>query len=121
MKHGIGLMLIKYVLDSLILYLDTAQVMAPWTYLSPSLAWRLEGVSNANLSVLVMAMLSLPFVWIGVSMSIRRSRDAGLSPWVGLLFFVPLINWLMIVALCVAPARRGKEQREADQLPASLP
>ena len=28
MKHGIGLMLIKYVLDSLILYLDTAQVMA---------------------------------------------------------------------------------------------
>ena len=120
-KHGLGLLVIKYALDSLVLYLDAAQFMAPWTYLSPSLMWRLDGISNARISFLVMGLLSLPFVWIGVSMSIRRARDAGFSPWVGLLFFMPFINWLMIFALCAGPTRQANEARKGDQLPAALP
>lgn len=47
---------------------------------------------------------SLPFIWIGVSMSIRRAADAGLSPWFGLVFFVPGFNYLLMIVLAMAPS-----------------
>src|SRR3989442_11978283 len=32
---------------------------------------------------------TLPFLWIGVAMTLRRVVDAGRSPWLALAFFVP--------------------------------
>jgi len=46
-----------------------------------------------------MVVIALPFLWIGVSMSMRRASDAGLSPWVALLFFVPGLNLLLMLVL----------------------
>jgi hypothetical protein len=51
---------------------------------------------------------ALPFIWIGVSMSARRAVNAEQSPWLSLLFFVPVLNYLVIALLCTAhdtPAR----------------
>src|SRR5207247_4244778 len=45
------------------------------------------------------------FAWSGLSMSGRRAIDAGLSPWVGLLFCVPLLNFLVMIGLCLPPSR----------------
>jgi hypothetical protein len=52
-----------------------------------------------------MAVWTLPFLWIGVSMSLRRALDAGLSPWIALLFFVPFVNWVLIAVLAFLPSR----------------
>ena len=46
-------------------------------------------------------------------MSVRRARNAGLTPWLGLLFFVPLINLLMIALLCALPHKPPKSPSKA--------
>src|SRR2546430_9225234 len=38
-------------------------------------------------------------------MSLRRVIDAGWSPWNVLFFFVPVMSWILILALVVAPSR----------------
>lgn len=50
-----------------------------------------------------MAFWTLPFLWIGVGLSLRRAADAGRSPWLALLFFVPYVKFLLIVWLCLQP------------------
>jgi hypothetical protein len=52
----------------------------------------------------VLVAIALPFLWIGVSMSMRRAIDAGRSPWIALLFFVPVINLLLMAVLSLLPS-----------------
>ena len=56
---------------------------------------------------LLLVLWTLPFLWIGVSMSVRRAVDAGGSPWLGILFFVPYVNYALMLALCLLPSRAG--------------
>ena len=50
---------------------------------------------------------ALPFLWIGVSLTIRRAADAGWSPWWGLLFFVPWVNLALFILLSLVPSSRS--------------
>jgi uncharacterized membrane protein YhaH (DUF805 family)/uncharacterized protein YndB with AHSA1/START domain len=52
-----------------------------------------------------LALWSLPFMWIGVSMTLRRAVDAGRSPWVCMLFFLPVVNYGVMLWLAVEPTR----------------
>src|SRR5256886_11144517 len=47
--------------------------------------------------------MATPFLWIGVAMTLRRAVDAGRSPWLALAFFVPLVNYVVMLALCRLP------------------
>ncbi len=75
-----------------------------------------------------MALFALPFMWVGVTMSVRRAVDAGQSAWLGLLFIVPIVNYLIMIALAVVPSKDGiawsphptTPYRGADQAPPSL-
>ena len=40
-------------------------------------------------------------------MSIRRAADAGRSPWLGILFFLPGLNYLLILVLSILPTSGG--------------
>jgi uncharacterized membrane protein YhaH (DUF805 family) len=51
----------------------------------------------------------LPFLWIAISMSIRRTADAGWSPWAGFLVLVPGVNLLFMIGMCIAPSKRGDD------------
>jgi hypothetical protein len=53
-----------------------------------------------------MVALSLPFIWLGVSMTIKRLRSAGLSPQLVALFFLPFLNLLFFLALCILPEKQ---------------
>src|SRR5262245_3860935 len=44
---------------------------------------------------LTMLLISLPFIWTGVALTLHRLRDAGLPPLLVLLFFVPIANLLL--------------------------
>ena len=53
-----------------------------------------------------MVALSLPFIWLGVSMTIKRLRSAGLSPQLVALFFLPFLNLLFFLVLCLLPEKQ---------------
>lgn len=48
---------------------------------------------------------ALPFIWIGVAMTLKRLRSAGLPPALVILFFVPVLNLLFFVVLSLVPER----------------
>lgn len=50
---------------------------------------------------------SLLCMWIGLCMSIRRSVTAGHSPWLGLGFLIPYLNYLFILFLSVMPDQQS--------------
>jgi uncharacterized membrane protein YhaH (DUF805 family) len=55
---------------------------------------------------LTMALTALPFVWIGTAMTIRRLRDIGLQLWSVFFFFLPFINLVFFLVLCLLPSRK---------------
>ena len=102
-RHGVALMATKYALDVAVVWLAVHRFWSPLMYLNPSVALRLEQVDLPEWVQLGMPLWMLPFLWIGVSMSIRRASDAGRSPWLALLFFVPIVNYIMMLVMCRWP------------------
>src|SRR5258706_5566142 len=68
-----------------------------------------------------MLLVSLPFLWIGVMMSVKRLRDAGQPLWLVILFFIPFINLLFFIALCFLPSRGQTQTRIAAPWPEVRP
>jgi uncharacterized membrane protein YhaH (DUF805 family) len=120
---GLGLMVARCVGDLLILLSNGATLswtlLNPSLYLAPSMASRGAIIhqlipdqidaADPGWPLITMAMWALPFLWIGVSMSLRRARDAGMSAWLGLSFFIPVFNLLAIAAFCALPSRPKKQ------------
>jgi hypothetical protein len=50
-----------------------------------------------------MVAMSLPFIWVGVVLTMKRLRSAGLSTQLVALFFVPFLNLLIFLLLCLLP------------------
>jgi uncharacterized membrane protein YhaH (DUF805 family) len=59
--------------------------------------------------LLSMLVLSLPFIWVGVVLTMRRLRAAGLPAWLVVLFFAPYLNLLFFVILCIYPSKRSDD------------
>jgi uncharacterized membrane protein YhaH (DUF805 family) len=103
---GIALMALKYTIDASFYFAAVGKLLSPLYYLSPFLSMRLADGSGSHAWLLaVQALIALPFLWIGVSMSVRRSADAGLSPWAGTWFVVPLANYVLIAVLAFKPSK----------------
>lgn len=49
--------------------------------------------------------MALPFIWVGVVLTLRRLRDAGLPPWLVAVFFLPVVNLVFFAVLAVMPSR----------------
>ena len=109
---GLGLALVKYSVDAGSYLAMTGRFWDPLTYLDPTFAHRFHEIERLPPAYLAFLLLwALPFLWIGVGMSARRARDAGLSPWLGLLFLVPLVHYVMIVVLVAVPTRSVEPRR----------
>jgi uncharacterized membrane protein YhaH (DUF805 family) len=110
---GFALMAFKYATDALIIWAATGALWTPPDYLSPLLSTRLAIVGRNHADVLVIWFVwTLPFAWIGASMTVRRALDAGLSAWSALVFFVPVVNYLWMLLLFLLPtASRARFQR----------
>jgi len=54
--------------------------------------------------VAAMLVTSLPFIWVGVALTARRLRSIGLPTWMLVGFFLPFLNLLFLLILCVLPA-----------------
>lgn len=66
-------------------------------------------------------LVSLPFVWTGVVLTLRRLRSLGWRPFWVLLFFVPVVKLFFFVMLCVLrseghPSKASKPEGYWDAL-----
>jgi uncharacterized membrane protein YhaH (DUF805 family) len=106
LKSGAFLMALKYAVDVAAVYLVTGRTWTPLDYLVPSYALREPKIQLFPAPLLfAMALWTIPFLWIGASMSLRRVIDAGRSPWLSLAFFVPLVNYAFMLGMCFLPSR----------------
>lgn len=106
---GFGLMLVKYGVDAWLVHTALGEVWTPLHYLSPLYSTRQELIRGMAPSWLIPVMVAwtIPFIWIGTSMTMRRAVDAGLSAATAMLFFVPVGNYLWMLALCVLPSENA--------------
>ena len=104
-RHGVGLMALKYAIDALLIWRFAGRVWTPLNYLSPLLSTRAELLRGAPPWLLpLLVAIALPFLWIGVSMTMRRAVDAGASPWIALVFFVPAFNYALMLLCSILPS-----------------
>ena len=108
-SSGFGLMALKYWLEAEVIWYYTGKFFAPHDFLNPLLSMRQQFLVPPAPAWLggVLFAWSLPFLWIAVSMSVRRSADAGATAWLGLLVLVPGINYIVMGLLCILPSRGG--------------
>jgi len=119
---------IKHNIDRLIAasFFKTSQrdVVGYWfNYWAPlGNAARLGHLSPTEAKFLTtMLVLSLPFIWIGMTMTLRRLRDAGQPLWLVTLFFVPFVNLPFFLTLCALPSRERAIESEAAPWPGVRP
>jgi hypothetical protein len=99
---GLLLVTLKYLGELVLYYLATEKILTPINFLSPLVLSRYPGFGTLpDWFTPAIVLWSLPFIWIGVGMSIRRAADANLSPWLGVLFFVPGLNYVLILGLSI--------------------
>jgi hypothetical protein len=105
---GLTLALVKYAVEATLIFAYTATLFPPWQFVNPVLSVRLDMLQTAPpwLGWALFAW-SLPFVWIAITMSVRRAADAGGSPWQGLLVLVPLVNLVFMAVMSLAPTAPG--------------
>lgn len=101
-------MALKYAMEALLLRSRTGAWLTPLQFFDPLIAHRLQ-IYGDQLAVVVL-IWTLPFIFMGLSMSMRRALDAGLSSWLGILFVVPYVNWLAMLILSIVPTSPVKPE-----------
>ncbi|MGO9837613.1 MAG: DUF805 domain-containing protein [Polyangiaceae bacterium] len=115
---GLGLAILKFAVDTALVYAFTHKVWSPIGYIVPSLLLREGAVGRGpDAMYVLLVVFALPFLWVGLTMSVRRAADAGAWPWLGTLFLVPLVNYAVIATLCIRPSSSDAQW----ELPAASP
>jgi hypothetical protein len=105
---GVLFMALKYAIEWSMFAFWVGKPLTPLAFLSPFFVHRLELLQGAPDGATWMLLCwALPFLWLGVSMSVRRAADAGLPPLLGFLFLIPGVHYLLMLALCIAPPKEG--------------
>ena len=119
---GFALAALKFAVDTGIVYAFTKKTWSPLGYVVPSVILRNESLGSVPEAMhVVLAVAAMPFLWIGVTMSVRRAADAGTSPWLGVGFLVPIFNYLTIAALAVLPTKQEASWSPARMAPYRAP
>ena len=121
-KCGLALMVCKYAFEATGIWLASGAVYLPWHFLNPLISARFKMIQGAPEWLgWTWFVWTLPFLWIAITMSVRRAADAGLSPWSGFLVLVPVVNLLFMIGMCLVPTKRGDywQQLAADPKHAS--
>jgi hypothetical protein len=101
-------MAFKYAVEAAVIAKYTSSVFWPTDFLNPVLSSR-QAILGPAPEWVVWALFTwtLPFLWIAISMSVRRASDAGISPWWGMVVLVPLVNLLFMLTMCWLPSQPG--------------
>ncbi len=69
----------------------------------------------------ILVAVAIPFLWLGVVLTLRRLRSAGLPISLVVLFFIPLVKFLFFAVLCMLPGRASSEIPSRKPIDALLP
>lgn len=106
---GFGLMLLKYGVEAGVIWFCTERIYWPWDFVNPVLSARAEFLGPApQWLAWVWFLWTLPFLWIAVSMSVRRMADAGNSPWLGMAVLIPVLNLVFMLVMCFERSEPGE-------------
>ncbi len=119
---GLGAFAVKFALDRFVALELFHREWLPWNYVV--FPWRPNVIGNAQPKpwlqpagsddfqfVAAMLLIAIPFIWLGVTLTVQRLRDAGQPLWLVVLFFVPVINVLFLLLLCVIGTHSRTEFR----------
>ena len=98
---------IKHNLDRLVASAMFHQRWGIFNYwIPPEQLTRLHELSPDQRNLLVtLLVMAVPFIWVGVTMTLKRLRSAGLPTWLVALFFAPFINLIFFLLLALLPSR----------------
>ncbi len=114
---GLILALVKYAGDVVIFWFLAHWFWTPMHYVQSVWSLLTSAQGGHQGLVFALALWTLPFIWVGFTLSVRRAKNAGLSELTAIWFFVPFANYLMMAALCLSPDDR--QARVADGEPSS--
>jgi hypothetical protein len=99
---GIGAFGIKFTIDRWLWLICGPRKSAfwPWTYFDPTFQ---EYLWNNPSILYIFVLVSLFFIWVGLSHTILRLRNAQLPQSLSFFFFVPLFNVLFFLLLAATP------------------
>jgi uncharacterized membrane protein YhaH (DUF805 family) len=102
---GFSLAAVKYLGDVALIWQATGQFWKPTDYLALTHSFFYTNLKGAPSWLLpALGLCVLPFLLIGVTLTLRRALDAGISPWGALAFFVPYFNYAVMAASCILPS-----------------
>jgi len=113
------LMGVKLVFDYFLAYVVFEQPWSPIYYFYPPTIDQRDPRAETNF-LFWMVVLGLPFACSGIMLTLRRLRAAGWSRLLCLLFFVPVLNVLFFILLCVAPERPTSGASTVPPMPGRL-
>lgn len=105
---GVTLFLVKFAIDSAVAWYVFNRGWSFSNYLiwpNQNTVYLLDLAPDDQRFSLFMLALSLPFIWIGIVLTYQRLRSCGLPVLFILLFFVPVLNLLLFLALVILPSR----------------
>jgi uncharacterized membrane protein YhaH (DUF805 family) len=73
---------------------------------------RTDYSANPTLAFTMLAG-SLPFMWVGLVLTIRRLRSADLPRWLAALYFVPFVKLVLFAMLCIIPPAQVREEEKS--------
>src|SRR5205814_2433182 len=112
---GCSAFLLQFLLDKFVAFAVFGRSWFLWSYWQPlGPAARVNAIhSDTEMFVGALLVLALPFIWLGVTLTVQRLRDAGKPLWLVVLFFVPVINILFFLLLCAMGSHSVTAQRAA--------
>src|SRR6267154_3309816 len=116
---GCSAFLLKFFLDKFVAFAWFGRSWFLWSYWQPLGAGaRVNSMPpDTRAFAGTLLILALPFIWLGVTLTVQRLRDAGKPLWLVALFFVPVINLLFFLLLCTMDSHAVAAQREAAPWP----
>src|SRR5262245_61628843 len=97
---------LKYNLDRFTLWVFFNRDWSIFSYFNKPVPWPdgLTPARNPNEFAVLLA-LSLPFLWMGIVLCLKRLRSARLPLSLAMLFAVPVLKWFLFLALLLVPRR----------------
>lgn len=105
---------IKHNLDRFVATLVFHRKWSLFNYwIPPTTAIRITALSHQDAMLLgTLLVMALPFIWVGVALTLRRLRAIRLPTWLVVFFFLPVINLVFFLLLSILPTRRiGDSQK----------
>lgn len=118
---GFGLLLLKYAGEAASLWVSNGKFFTPLDFINPLLTERMKLLEGApEWLIWGWVLWTFPFLWIALSMSVRRAVNAGVTPLPGLLIFIPGVNLITMLLLAILPENLTQLPPDVRQTPANV-